>query len=243
MTSYWIWFNKTNQRFSIFYRFHFQWWLDLFLSKNNILQLSNREYSSSYCSISSALQSIFWHVCWNDPFCESRDVSGHGWEGWTWAINHKLDPYLRFKNTVLDLPRSRSWQQQLLALKLWLDFEKVIFFVMVSEKKCQEISKLPAPFSLHTDMDWTEPKERLLFMLWLSARFCSVWEYFLLCSSVTSVYLYDLVADSQVSRRAGMHTKPYPRAGDCWSGCFITWLWLPKILSLFWILQLEFTPK
>lgn len=67
---------KQTRGSAFFYRFHFQWWLDLFLSKNNIiLQLSNREHSSSNCSISSALPSIFWHVCGNDPFCESRDVS------------------------------------------------------------------------------------------------------------------------------------------------------------------------
>lgn len=51
---------KQTRGSAFFYRFHFQWWLDIFLSKNNVIpQLRNREHSSSYCNISSALPSIF----------------------------------------------------------------------------------------------------------------------------------------------------------------------------------------
>lgn len=62
---------KQTRGSAFFYRFHLQWWLDIFLSKNNVIpQLRNREHSSSYCNISSALPSIFlacvlkWSLLW-----------------------------------------------------------------------------------------------------------------------------------------------------------------------------------
>lgn len=78
---------KQTRGSAFFCRFHFQWWLDIFLSKNNvILQLRSREHSSSYCNISSALPSIFlacvlkWSLLWIWQCVSS--MAENSWDGW-----------------------------------------------------------------------------------------------------------------------------------------------------------------
>lgn len=78
---------KQTRSSAFFYRFHFQCWPDIFLSKNNVLQLRNREIAFSWLlQHQQCFDVYFSSMCFKMIKCVLNDFMNlakcqhHGWE-------------------------------------------------------------------------------------------------------------------------------------------------------------------